>query len=298
METIKPQSKKGLKSKSLILTFILFFLIIVTNSLYYNYEGNYIIITQFDKVVNIKENSGIGVKIPFIQQTEILTKKIMLYDVSPSEVITKDKKTMIADTYATFRIVDPLRFLQALGNTGELEKRIENTVYGSLKTTLGGIEQVDIVEARVNNSINAAVMKNCILTFNTDTYGVELTDVQIKRFDLPDSNKEAVLNRMISERNQIAAAFSAEGAEEASKIRNTADKEASVILSQANSNSEKIRAEGENSYMSILASAYRDDQRRELYTYLRGLDALKVTMTGDKTLILNGESQLVQDLLR
>ena len=269
--------------------------IIIANTFFYVHEGEYAVVKRFEEVVDIRSNAGMAMKIPFVDSKMSLTKKYVMYDLEASEVLTKDKKSMIADTYAVWKIVEPRRFLQTAGNIRELERRLDATVYGSLKTTIGAIDQVDIIESRTNNSLNDMILGNAKATL--ENYGIELLDVQIKKFDLPASNKNAVFERMISERNQIAATYTAEGEEEANKIRYTADKEKEIIVSQARARSAELEAEGESEYMRILTGAYNSAERADFYEFLRTLDALKITMKGNKTLIISSESNLVKTLI-
>ncbi len=286
------------KVRGLIIKIVLAIIVIIGifNSVYFVNEGEFAIIKRFDKVVDYRDTSGLGIKIPFIDSKSSLTKKLAFYDVSPSDVLTKDKKSMIVDTYAVWRITEPLKFLQTAGNISEIERRLEATIYGSLKTTIGALNQIDIIESRTNNSINVAILDNSKVSL-TD-YGIQLVDVQIKKFDLPSSNKSAVYDRMISERNQIVATYMAEGQEEANKIRNTADKEKEIIVSKAKADSEQLKAEGEREYMKILSTAYNSVERADFYEFIRGLDALKKTMKGDKTIILSEDSKLAQRLIQ
>lgn len=281
--------------KIFIVVFIFILFITGINTFYFVNEGEYAIIKRFDKVISVRDYSGLGVKMPFMDSKTSLTKKYVMYDLDPSEVLTKDKKSMIADTYAVWHIVDPLTFLQTAGTMRELERRLDATVYGSLKTTIGSINQVDIIESRTNNSLNNMILANAKASL--DAYGIRLLDVQIKKFDLPSSNKSAVFERMISERNQIAATYTAEGEEEANKIRYTADKEKEIIISQAKAKSATLEAEGECEYMKVLANAYNSPERAEFYEYLRTLDTLKIAMKGDKTVIMPNNSVLIQTLI-
>ena len=282
--------------KILLGVFIFIVLLVTPNTLYFVHEGEFAVIKRFEEIVDVRYSAGLGIKIPFLDTKMSLTKKFVMYDLEPSEVLTKDKKSMIADTYAVWQIVEPRRFLQTAGNIPEMERRLDATVYGGLKTTIGSIDQVDIIESRTNNSLNAMILNNAKASL--DNYGINLIDVQIKKFDLPSSNKNAVYERMISERNQIAATFTAEGDEEANKIRYTADKEKEIIISQAKARSAQLEAEGESEYMKILANAYNSDERADFYEYIRTLDTLKITMKGDKTLIMSSDSILVRTLIR
>ncbi|MDR1689614.1 MAG: protease modulator HflC [Clostridiales bacterium] len=270
-------------------------LIIGINSTYFVYEDEYAVIKRFDKVISTKAEAGLGFKAPFLDSKSSLPKKYIMYDLNPSEVLTLDKKSMIADTYAVWKISEPLKFIQNAGNINELESRLDAAIYGSLKTIIGSINQVDIIESRTDNSLNAMILENAKASIAN--YGATLLDVQIKRFDLPESNKMSVYERMISERNQIAATYTAEGEEEANMIRNTADKEKEIIISKAEATSAELVADGESEYMRILANAYNSPERADFYKFLRTLDTLKVSMSGDKTLLLPSDSILTQTLV-
>jgi len=281
--------------KTIIYVFIIIGLITLFNSVYFVREDEYAIIKRFDKVVDIKYEAGLGIKPPFIDNKSSLTKRVVMYDLAPTDVLTRDKKSMIADTYAVWRITDPLKFLQTAVTVNALQERINATVWGSLKTTITAIDQLDIIESRTNNSLNEIILMNAKASL--EDYGVELMDVQIKKFDLPDSNKTSVYERMISERNQIAATYTAEGEEEANMIRNTANKEKEIIISRARALSAELEAEGESEYMRILAEAYNSPERADFYQFIRTLDALKLTMKGDKILIMPSDSSLTQVLI-
>lgn len=289
-----PKKNNNIGAKIGIIIVLWIVVIVGLNSFYFVQEGEYAIIKRFNKVVSIKANSGLGIKVPFLDTRGTLTKKNVMYALNPSEVLTKDKKSMTADIYVVWKIIDPLRFLQTVGTEGEIERRLEATIYGSLKTTIGEINQLDIIESRTGNSINEVILNNAVNSL--DNYGISLVDIQIKKFDLPETNKNAVFERMTSERKQIEATYVAEGEEEANKIRNTADKEKSIIVSLANAQSSQVIAEGEREYMKILSSAYNSPDRSEFYEFIRSLDALKVTMKGEKTVILSNESDLVKIL--
>jgi len=267
-------------------------LIVILNSVYFVREGEYAVIKRFEQVIRIHGEAGLGLKVPFLEGRDSLPKRYIHYNLAPTDVITLDKKSMIVDTYALWQIVDPLHFLQTAGTTFEAERRLEASIYGYLKSTIGSINQVDIIESRTNKGLNAIVLERAAPAL--EAYGVRLVDVQIKRFDLPSSNKNAVFERMISERNQIVATYLAEGEEEANRIRYTADKEKEIIVSEAKARGAELEGLGEREYMRILAEAFNSRERASFYEFLRTLDALKITMRGDKTLILNDESALVR----
>lgn len=270
--------------KIVIPTVIVLLLIVLLMSTVVTRSNEYTLIKQFGKVERIVSEAGLSFKIPFVQQTEKLPKTIMLYDQAESDVITKDKKTMVIDNFVLWKITDPLKFVQTLNTIAEAERRIETVTYNAIKNAVGTIDQTDIINGRgesLSDGIVAAVQPSF------DGYGIQIIDNEVKRLDLPEDNKESVYARMISERNQIAAEFIAQGNEEYRKIINETDKEVSIIVSSAKAEAEQVRAEGEAEYMRILSEAYNSNERQEFYELLRSLDALKVTMKGgNKTLFL------------
>lgn len=269
--------------------------IAVSTSMIHVHENEYILIKQFGKVERIVEDSGLAFKIPFIQQAETLPSNILIYDQAESDVITKDKKTMVIDNYVLWKIKDPLKFIQTVNTISEAERRIESSIYNAIKNNIGKMNQAEVIEGR-NSTLDENILKAVQPGF--EQYGIEIISNEIKRLDLPSENKASVYNRMISERNQIAAEFRAEGEAEAQKIKNETDKQTSIVISNAQANAEKIKAEGESEYMKIIAAAYNNNERKEFYEYIRALDALKISMTGEnKTLFLPIDSPLTDIFL-
>ncbi len=256
-------------------------------------ENEYSLVRQFGKIVAVVDEPGVTTKIPFIQSVDKLPKQTLLYDLSPSDVITSDKKTMICNSYVLWRITDPLKFAQTLNaSITQAESRLNTTVYNATKNVISANTQNDVISGR-DGELSEAVVANIGNTL--DQYGVELLSFETKQLDLPSDNKAAVYERMISERDNIAATYTAEGSSEAMIIRNSTDKEVTVMLSEAEKNAEILIAEGEAEYMRILSEAYADESRQDFYSYVRSLDALKVTMTGDnKTVVLSPESPIAQ----
>ena len=263
------------------------------SSLVITKENEYKVIRQFGKIDHVQTEAGISFKIPFLQTESSLPKQILVYDLAPSDVITKDKKTMITDSYVLWQITDPITFAQTLNSSiGNAESRIDTVVYNSIKNIIGSWPQEEVISGR-DGELSDAIMNNVGDKFKQ--YGLEVLAVETKQLDLPNDNKEAVYERMISERGNIAATYTAEGAAEAQKIRNTTDKEVSIILSEANKQAEVLKAEGEAEYMRILSDAYRDSSRTDFYSFVRSLDALKESVKGDnKTVILDKDSPIAQ----
>lgn len=256
-------------------------------------QNEYKLIRQFGKVDRVISSSGISFKIPFIESTQSLPKETLLYDLAASDVITKDKKTMISDSYVLWKISDPLKFAQTLNSSVESgESRINTAVYNATKNAISSMSQDQVITSR-DGELSDMVME--AIGTNMDQYGIELLKFETKQLDLPDDNKEAVYERMISERDNIAATYKAEGNSEAKVIRNKTDKEVAIQISDAKKQAEILGAEGEQEYMKILAQAYGEDDRSEFYSFVRSLDALKTSMKGeDKTVILSADSPIAQ----
>lgn len=256
-------------------------------------ENEYKLIRQFGKIDHIEDEAGLSFKIPFIQTVDTLPKEILVYDLAASDVITQDKKAMITDSFVLWKITDPMKFAKTLnGSIGNAENRIDTVIYNSIKNVISSMVQDEVISGR-DGELALAITENFGTTF--DQYGIELVTIEIKQLDLPSDNKAAVYERMISERENIAATYTAEGAAEAQKIRNTTDKEVSIMLSEAEKQAEILKAEGEAEYMKILSDAYADESKTDFYSFVRSLDALKASVTGDnKTVILSEDSPIAQ----
>ncbi len=280
--------------KKIVIGVVLALLVIVgSSSIVITQENEYTLVRQFGRIDHVVTEAGISFKIPFIQSTDTLPKQTLLYDLATSDVITSDKKTMITDSYVLWKITDPVKFAQTLnGSVGNAENRLNTIVYNSTKNVISSLLQEDVISGR-DGELSQAVLDN--IGDSLDQYGIKILSFETKHLDLPSDNKTAVYTRMISERDNIAATYTAEGNSEAQMIKNTTDKEVTEMLSEANKNAEILIAEGEAEYMRILSEAYADASRTEFYSFVRSLDALKVSMTGDnKTVILSQDSPIAQ----
>lgn len=286
--------------KGIILGVILLLLVIVTSGAFYTVaEDQYACTFRFSEIVSTTDTAGLHVKIPFVDSVKYFPKATQLYDIPPSEVYTSDKQTMTVDCYILWHIADPQQFYRALGTTSVAEDRLDAITYTALKIALGNLAQADII------NMNDGAERNDIYESITSTvdaqavaYGIKVEDVKIKRFDLPESNLNAVYTRMISERNQMAEKYTADGNYEASIIRNDVDKQVNIIVSNAQAEAAKLVAEGEAEYMRLLAAAYDTADKKEFYEFTLALDALKQSLTGEqKTIILDQNSALAQILL-
>jgi len=290
----KNQKKSGGGFGKVLLLVVAFVaLIVLANSLVVTAENKYTLVKQFGKIERIVDEAGLSFKIPFIQSTDTLPKQILIYDLAASEVFTMDKKTMVADSYVLWRINDPQLFVQTLNSqVANAESRINAQVFMSMKNIISSLDQTEVINGR-DGELTKMIMGN--IGNSMEQYGIELITVEIKRLDLPDDNKNAVYERMISERNNIAASYIAEGEAEATKIRTQTDYEITVSISEAKAEAEATVAAGEAEYMKVLSEVYSDQTRSDFYTFVLSLDAAKASLVGEnKTLILDEDSPIAQ----
>ena len=274
-------------------------LLVALNSFYTVEEDQFACTVRFSEIISTTGEAGLHFKVPFIDSISYFSKATQFYDIPPSEVLTSDKQNMTADCYVLWRIEDPKKFYQTLGTTAAAEQRLNATTYNELKTVMGTLAQADIInmeDGAERNAIYEGI--NSKVDAQAKTYGITVEDVKIKRFDLPQSNENAVYSRMISERNQMAEKYTADGNYEASIIRNDVDKQVNIIISNAQAEAAKLEAEGEAEYMRLLAAAYNSKDKKEFYEFTLALDALKKSLTGsEKTVILDGNSELAKILM-
>ena len=286
--------------KGIIFAVIALILIVVAaNSMYTVEENQYACTFRFSEIINTEEEAGLHFKIPFVDTVEYFPKATMIYDIPPSDVLTADKQNMTVDCYILWSISDPKLFYQSLGSIGVAEDRLDNITYNELKTVMGTLAQADIIN--MNDGAERNEIYDGIATAvdaQAKSRGIHVEDVKIKQFDLPESNLNAVYQRMISERNQMAEKYTADGNYEASVIRNEVDKTVNITISDAEKEAAILEAEGEAEYMRLLAEAYDTGDKKDFYEFTLALNALKQSLTGEeKTIILDKDSALAKILL-
>ena len=286
--------------KGIIIGIIVFVLIIVAaNSVYTVAEDEFACVFRFSEIVSTSSEAGLHLKVPFIDSVDYFSKATQLYDIPPSEVLTSDKQNMTVDCYILWSISDPQQFYRALGTTARAEERLNALTYNTLKTAMGTLAQADIInmnDGAERNEIYEGI--STTVDAQAKAYGIRVEDVKIKQFDLPESNLNAVYNRMISERVQMAEKYTAEGSYEAKLIRNDVDKQVNILVSNAEAEAAKLEAEGEAESMRLLAEAYDTSAKKEFYEFTLALDALKASLAGDeKTVILDADSELGKILM-
>ena len=288
-----------MKKKLIVMILLLLVVSFAGGALFTVREDQYACTVRFSKIIDTTGEAGIHFKVPYFDSVKYFSKATQFYDIPPSEVLTSDKQNMTVDCYVLWKIADPKLFYQTLGTTAVAEQRLNALTYNELKTVMGTLAQADIINMEDGGKRNE-IYENIATDVDAlaRTYGIQVEDVKIKQFDLPESNLNAVYNRMISERNQIAEKYTADGNYEASIIRNDVDKQVNILVSNAKAEAAKLEAEGEGEYMRMLAEAYQTKDQQEFYEFTRALDALKESLTGDeKTVILDKDSKLGQILM-
>lgn len=286
-----------MKKKAVIIPLLIIVAIVLLSSVVVTKPGEYRVIKQFGKIVRVEENDGtsygVSFKIPFIQSETAITSKLKLSDLPASDVMTSDKKSMISDCFVLWKIEDPVKFIQKLsGSQQNAESRISSNVYNALKNVISSLTQEEVISGRDGELANLLTEK---LGTNLESYGIKVEKIETKMLDLPDENKEAVYNRMISERNNIAASYTAQGEQQAQEIKNDTDEEVTVLLAQAQKEADTLVAEGEAEYMKILSAAYNDESKADFYSFVRQLDAIKATLKdGENTIVLDKDSPVAE----
>ena len=288
-----------MKKNSMIIIVLVLAAVVLAGSCFTVAENEYACTVRFSKIISTTDQAGLHFKVPFLDTVKSFSRATQLYDIPPSEVLTSDKQNMTVDCYILWSISDPKLFYQTLGSTSVAEQRLDALTYNELKTVMGTLAQSDIINMEDGSKRND-IYGNIASDVNAlaKTYGIHVEDVKIKQFDLPESNLNAVYGRMISERNQMAEKYTADGNYEASIIRNDVDKKVNIMVSDAQAEAAKREAEGEQEYMRLLAEAYDSKDKQDFYEFTLALDALKSSLNGsDKTVILDANSDLAKILM-
>ncbi len=249
------------------------------------------IVVQLGKPVRNITEPGLKFKVPFIQDVTYFDKRLLDYDSSAQDVITQDKKTILIDNFAKWRITDPLKVYQAFQTQRGALRRLDDIIYSELRVELGRHDLSEIV-SKTRSDIMAVVTQRA--NEKASAYGIEIKDVRIKRADLPEQNEKAVFARMQAERERQAKQYRAEGAEEAQKIRSEAEKDREIILAEAYKTSEELRGEGDAKAFRIYAAAYRQDPR--FFEFTRSMEAYKKTFGNNSTVVMSPDSEFFKYL--
>jgi len=249
-------------------------------------EINQAIVLQFGNPKRVLNEPGLKVKIPFIQNVVFLDRRILSLDPQPEEVIASDQKRLIVDAYSRFKIVDPLKFYISVGNEMVARSRLATIINSRLRSVLGKHSLATLLSEE--RSKQMAIIQEGVNT-EAEKFGITIIDIRIKRADLPQANSEAIYKRMQTEREREAKQFRARGAEMAVTITSTADKEVTVILANANKQSEIMKGEGDGIRNKIFADAFGQDP--EFFSFYRAMQAYeKALIGGETTMILSPDS--------
>ena len=280
-----------MKKGTLLIILIVGILILANLSLFIVDETKQSIVLQFGKPIRAISEPGLNWKFPFIQNVVFFEDRLLVYDAAPTEIITKDKKTLIVDNYARWKIVDPLKFLQTVRDLNGAQARLDDIIYSELRVDLGLFDMSEIVSER-----REGIMKRVTEISNekSNTYGIEIVDVRIKRVDLPPENEKFIFDRMRAERERIAKQYRAEGQEESAKIIAETEREKTVILAEAYKTAQTLKGEGEAKSVKIYAESFNQDP--EFYKFYRTLEAYRKTFKDKTTVILSTDSEFLKYL--
>ncbi|MEA1997490.1 MAG: protease modulator HflC [Gemmatimonadota bacterium] len=258
----------------------------VLSSVYQVWETEQVVITKFGKPIRTVTEPGLHFKMPFIHKVNLFERRLLDYDSAPTEILTQDKKNLKVDNYAKWRIIDPLKFLQAVGNETGAQARLDDIIYSELRTELGRHKFHDIISNKRPEIMEVVTVKS---NDKAGEYGIEVLDVRIKRADLPPENERAIFARMEAERKRIANQYRSEGEEEALKIRAETDKQAVIILAVAEKSSQEIRGAGDAEATRIYAQAY--NRNVKFYSLVRTLEAYEKAIDSTTTIILSPDAE-------
>jgi modulator of FtsH protease HflC len=271
-------------------------LLLIYLSFYSVRETDFALVTQFGRPIRTVADAGLHIKWPF-QSILWFDKRLRIYNPRPSEFLTRDKKNLVIENYVAWRIDDPNRFVQTVGDTSAAEMRLHDIIWSGLSASLGTQDLESLVSASPDKVQTGAMLD--LLTSNADRaavnqYGIRIVDIRIKRLNLPEQNKQSVFARMRAERERIALQYRAEGEQQALVIRADADREKEEILSAAYRDAETIRGQGDAEATRIYGQAY--SKNPQFYKLLRTLDSYKKVLDDKTTIVLNSDSELLKIL--
>ena len=251
-------------------------------------ETRQVVILQFGEPVRIIKTPGLYFKLPApLQVAQHFDDRLLEYDVSPEEILSKDKKSLIVDNYVRWRIVDPLLFLQTVQTEPIAKTRIDDIVYSELRRELGTHNMSEIITESREIIMEKVTRESATAT---KPYGIEVVDVRLKRVDLPQNNEQSIYRRMQAERIRQANKFRSEGEEESQKIKASTDKDKTIILATAYKEAEEVKGEGEAKAVDIYARAFSKDP--DFYEFYRTLETYKIILDKKTTLVLPTNSKL------
>ena len=295
----KSNRKKPRTLKKFILTIVIpfFVLLVILNNAFVLRPHEYGIIKEFGKIVRVIDTEDLHFKSPIIQSKSKLPKNVLLYNVPAAEINTLDKKRILVDYYALWRITDPVKMIESLKTLEGAESRLSDIIYSNIRNELGKLEYGQIInpDGVRRGKVEEVVLEQVNERLVANNNGIELVDIQMKRIDLPTSNEESVYRRMISERESKAQEYLSQGDAEARKIMAEADREVEETIAKAKAEAEQIVAEGEAEAARIYNEAYgKDAEFFKLYTTL---ESYKTVINGEKVILLPIDSPYLKYLM-
>ncbi|OEH86371.1 protease modulator HflC [Desulfuribacillus stibiiarsenatis] len=259
---------------------------VALSNLYIVKPNEYKLVRQFGEVVRVIDEPGLNYKLPIIQSITSLPKHLLIYDVAPAEINTFDKKRIMVDHYAVWKITSPRSMIETLRTMNAAEGRLGDIIYSNIRTELGRLNYDEIIneEKGSRGNINDLVRTQVNNTLLANSNGIEVVDIRMKRTDLPASNEQAVFNRMISERESTAQQYLSQGDAEATKIKAETDREVQEMIATANAEAKIIISQGENEAARIYNDSYGKDPN--FYELYRTLESYRTTLRGEPVIIL------------
>jgi membrane protease subunit HflC len=259
-------------------------------------ETEFVLVTQFGSPVRVVTDAGLHFKLPF-QSVWRFDRRLRIYNPRPSEFLTQDKKNLLIENYVAWRIADPNKFVQSVGDASAAEMRLHDIIWSGLSASIGN-QSIDALIAPSSDKLQTTPMLDSLTDaadrISLSQYGIHVVDVRVKRLNLPEQNKQSVFARMRAERERIAMQYRAEGEEQALSIRADADKQKEEILSAAYKEAERIRGEGDADATRIYGAAY--SKNPHFYKLLRTLESYKKTLDDKTTVVLSSDSELLKVL--
>lgn len=277
--------------KSLVFIFLILLILLANFSFFVVDETRQAIVLQFGKPITVIQEAGLHLKIPFIQNVVIFDSRLLIYDTPPTEIITKDKKTLILDNYARWKIADPLLFMQTVRDINGAKARLDDIIYSELRVDMGKFDMTEIVSLKRTNIMNTVTTRCNEASME---YGIKIVDVRIKRADLPPENEKNIFARMEAERDRIAKQYRAEGMEESAKIIAETERDKTIIQAEAYREAQQLKGEGEAEAIRIYAESFNRDP--EFYQFLRTLESYQKSFSENTTILFSSENKYIKYL--
>ena len=268
--------------------------LVIVNAVFFTvYEFQQVVVIQFGEPKRVISEPGLYLKLPLVQKITTFDKRLLTYDANPEPIYTSDKKILILDNYARWRIVDPLLFLQTLRTLPEGQARLDDIIFSEMRKELGQHTQIEVVATHREGLMKLVTERS---NESANVYGIEVVDVRIKRADLPPENENAVYDRMRAERDREAKGYRSEGEEQALKIRAETDLDASIIIAKAQEKGQILRGEGDAEALTVYAEAYQGAAK--FYQFLRTLEAYEKALDEKTVLVQPSDTEFFKYLKR